>query len=513
MTMSSIRTAIIAGLMLAGACLAAAKEPRWNIITLLADDQAEWAVGAYGNSEVRTPHIDRLAAQGVRFANAFATSPVCTPSRLSFLTGLESVQVGTMNDPTSGAPRTPLPYGVPSWPTVLEKTGYRTAFIGKWDLGNAPEHSPLHYGFDYFFGFRAGSNYSKDPYLARGDGLHSRHEGYTDDILTDDAIAYLEKHGDRPFALLINYRAPHLPYHPMPPADGDAVAGVDPVAPNQLDSGIPGVAALYDQHLVKERRDYYANAHTVDRNVGRLLEALERLDLAANTIIVFTSDNGYLLGERGLFNKGPAAPIQYSMFPDNRLLWAINLWDLSIRVPMIVRWPGVADAGTVLPHFVTITDIYDTVLGMLEIPNDRAGLGAGRDFSPLLRGEDIAWRDAVFGQYTSDRIGNTEFIRMVRTNRWKLVVSALNPSANRLYDLENDPHEIENLYSFGTRRVFHDDGTMEIVAAEDPRAELRRELAARLRAWQESIDDPALVLEQAYRDHGDRALERWKEDG
>jgi arylsulfatase A-like enzyme len=312
-----------------------------NIVTLLADDQAEWAVGAYGNPEARTPNIDRLATQGVRFLNAFATSPVCTPSRLSFLTGLESVQVGTMNDPTSGAERIPLPYGVPSWPRVLREHGYRTAFVGKWDLGNAPEYSPLRYGLDHFFGFRAGSNYSKDPYLASGDGIHSRHQGYTDDILTD---------------------------------------------------------------------------------------------------------------------------------------------------------------------------IYDTVLGMLGIPNDREGLGTGRDFSPLLRGETVQWRDAVFGQYSSDRIGNTEFVRMIRTDRWKLVISVLNPSANRFYDLEADQHELRDLYPHGPRRVFHDDGTMTLAEPEDPHADLRRELRERLRAWQESIDDPALALEELYLAHQRKMLDRWRDD-
>jgi len=512
--MTRLRTlAVVVFLVGVGTGTANGDEPRWNIVTLLADDQAEWAVGAYGNPEVRTPRIDRLAAEGARFAHAFATSPVCTPSRLSFLTGLESVQVGTMHDPTSGAPRIPLPYGVPSWPKVLQKHGYRTAFIGKWDLGTAPENSPLHYGLDHFFGFRAGSNLSKDPYLASGDGIHSRRQGYTDDLLVDDAIAWLEDNGGRPFALLVNFRAPHLPYRPMPPEDERAVADVNPVPPMLMDSGIPGTAKPYAEHLVRERRDYYANAHTVDRNVGRLLDALARLGLEDNTIVLFTSDNGYLLGERGLFNKGAAVPIQYSMYPDNRLLWVINMWELSIRVPMIVRWPGVVDGGTVLEQLVTLDDIHDTVLGMLGVANERAGLGAGRDFSTLLRGEKVPWRDAAFGQYTSVSIGNTEFIRMVRTDRWKLVISYLNPSANRLYDLKNDPDELKNLYSFGATRVFHDDGTMEMMAVVDPYAEVRSDLEARLRAWQESIGDPALALEELYVRLQREARDRWRDDG
>lgn len=484
--------------------------PRQNLIILLADDLAGWAVGSYGNHEVRTPNLDRLATGGMRFTNAFATTPVCTASRAMLLTGLETVQLGTLNDATSDAPLGAMPYGAPSWAREAAHHGYRTALIGKWHLGDEPERSPTRYGFDYFFGFRGGSNLSKDPFLARGEGRYLRQSGFTDDILTDDAVKFLTENARRPFVLLLAYRAPHLPYLPAPAEDLAAVRDVDPAVPDLGDGGIAGTKEAYTSYLKTQRRQYYANIHTVDRNVGRLLEAMERLGLSQNTTLMFTSDNGYLLGQRGLFNKGPAAPIQYDMYPDNRQLWVINLWEPSIRVPLIVRGPGVAPQGLVRNEFVTLVDFYRTILGILSIPVPDGSPVGGRDFSELLRGRQIPWRDAVFGQYTSDRIGNTEFLRMIRTDRWKLVVSYLNPSASRLYDLRNDPDELDNLYFPRVRLAVEADGSAGWVRADDTHKQIRESLEDRLRAWQRKIDDPALGLEQQYEDHQRRMRQRWE---
>ena len=492
---------------------ATAADERMNLVLIVADDLATWALPAYGNRDIETPHIDRLAAEGFRFTHAFSTSPVCTPARAQLVTGLETIQLGTLNDPTSGADMGSLPPGAPSWARELQRAGYSTAHVGKWHLGYEPEHAPTRHGYDYFYGFRTGSNLSKDPFLARGEKPHRRVEGFTDDLLTDEAIRWIgeqaDERADEPFLLSLALRAPHLPYRPMPPQDEAAIENVHPESPELGDPRIAGVGEDYRKFLASERRDYLANVHTVDRNIGRLLAALEQRRLLDRTIIILTSDNGYLLGERGLFNKGPAAPIQYYMYPDNRLLWAINLWDLSIRVPMIVRWPGVDRTVAEPAGFVSLIDLYRSILGMLEVPISAESPVGGADFSALLRDPGTPWRDAIFGQYTSDRIGNTEFLRMIRTERWKLVRAVLNPSASRLYDLQNDPGELNNLYRPALRLNTDEEGNLGLVHGEDTHADIRERLEARLLEWQRSVNDPALELEKVYREHKERALRRW----
>ena len=192
-----------------------AEHEKWNIISIVTDDQADWAVGAYGNREIVTPNMDRLAREGARFTQAFAASGVCTPSRVAFLTGLYPTQVGVtdvpyLRDPDDGLPRT-----VPTWPRVLQQHGYVTGLIGKWHLGRTMEHYPTNYGLDYFFGFLRGANLPMNPVLSR-DGEISVVPGPTPDILMDDAMRFIERHQSHPFALMIHFRAPHAPHLPVP---------------------------------------------------------------------------------------------------------------------------------------------------------------------------------------------------------------------------------------------------------------------------------------------------------
>lgn len=483
---------------------AAATGKRWNIITILTDDQAIWGMGAYGNSEIRTPVLDRLAREGALFTNAFAATGVCTPSRVAYTTGRHSIELGVLNDAVDSAQMRDqgLPRNTPTWARELQRAGYRTALIGKWHLGSMPEFFPTRFGYDYFYGFVGGSNRPKNPGLTR-DGNIRIAPGFTEDLLVDDAMDWLERNAAEPFSLSIHFRAPHLPYGPVPDADLEAVKGIDPTVPKLSDGGIEGASELYTRHLKKERLEYYAAIHCIDRNVGRLLQKLDALGLSGNTIVMFTSDQGYLLGERGLFNKGAAAPIQYGMFPDNRLLWVINMYDLALRVPLLVRWPGVVPPGTVIDDLVSLIDIYPTVLGMTGVPQRARIAHDARDFSPLLRGEKVAWRDMLFGQYTSDQLGNLEFLRMVRTRKWKMVRAYMNPPANQLFDLESDPDELKNLYYPPSGYDIRPDGSVAMTFGSDTYAGQKQMLQAHLEEWQRRIDDPALTLDRDYR----RALE------
>lgn len=189
----------------------------WNIISIVTDDQAHWSIGAYGNREARTPNIDRLAREGALFTNAFTVTPVCSPSRASYLTGLYGTQLGIVDwiSPLEARGGLGLPAGATTWPAVLQRNGYVTALVGKWHLGELPQFHPTRRGFHHFFGFLDGPSQPMNPVL-EVNGKSQQFTGSLPDILTDDAMKFIEENRQRPFALLLHYRAPHLPYGPVP---------------------------------------------------------------------------------------------------------------------------------------------------------------------------------------------------------------------------------------------------------------------------------------------------------
>lgn len=489
---------------------------KWNIITVLTDDQALWSVRAYGSKEAYTPNMDRLAQEGARFVNAFAASGVCTPSRVAYLTGLYPIQAGLPDVPYRRDPDQGLPLGVPTWPRVLQEHGYVTGLIGKWHLGRTRENYPTNYGLDYFFGFLRGSTTPMDPLLTR-EGTTEEVPGPTPDVLVNDAIRFLETHQSQPFALMLHFRAPHAPHLPVPEVDLKpfenveiTVPIVDPELANLDDDQEPAdptAIALHEQLLREKLRSYYASVHSVDRNLGRLLDKLDELRLSERTIVLFTSDQGYLFGHRGLKGKGGAQPIRNHTLAEN--IFVVNLFDHTLRVPLIVRWPGVAEAGGVVDELVSNIDTFASVLGMLGIPFPEDCPQQGLDFSPLLRGEPVPWRDAVFAEYTPDQIGQIEFIRMIRTKRWKLVRTYLNSGGNQLFDLESDPEEMNNLYYLDNRTVPHEEDPIETSRVPHPHAGILRSMQEQLTQWQLSIGDPALELDARFLELKKEARTRW----
>ncbi|PYV11453.1 MAG: arylsulfatase, partial [Acidobacteria bacterium] len=425
---------------------------RPNIVSIVTDDQARWSLGCYGNRESLTPVMDRIARAGARFDNAFVATPVCSPSRAAFLTGRYGTQLGITDylAPVEQDAGAGLPPGVPTWPEVLRKQGYATALIGKWHLGTRPEYHPTRRGFDHFFGFLGGGNM----------------RGSLPDLLVDDAIRFVEANRARPFALLVHFRAPHLPYGPVPEVDSAPFRNLDPTIPDS-----PGL----DRAQVKTwTRDYYASIHSVDRNLGRLLDRLDGLGLAGRTVVLFTSDHGYNIGHHGIHAKGNGFWVAGGVRGPTRP----NMWETSIRVPLLVRWPGAVKPGTIVEQPVTNVDTFASVLGMLGVEPPRGYRQEGMDFSPLLRGEKVAWRDTLYGQYDLHN-GALAYMRMIRTARWKLVRHYFANLMDEMYDLEKDPDESNNLaraYPIfdPALRATHDD------------------LLRRLVAWQRSIDDPIL---------------------
>ena len=418
-------------MMLARSAVCAPYHP--NILFIYTDDQAKWTVGAYGNRECVTPNMDRLAREGIRFTHAY-TKPVCSPSRAMLLTGRYSHHVGIhdfiQRDILNGlSPQTT------TVAEVLRAAGYATGLIGKWHLGHKAEHFPTRHGFDYFMGFNDGGTRPLNPTLYKG-GQYRDFQGYLADIITDDALAFIGRNRHRPFALFLFTRAPHTKYVPVPDEDMAHYLG------RRLTT--PHVEGISEDRLQRLTREYYASVTQVDRNIGRLLEGLQRLELEDRTLVVFTSDNGYNLGHHdGLEGKGNGKQITAP-------LRRPNMWDTSIMVPLIVRWPAVIQPGTTSDSLVSLMDIFPTFLDILDI--ERPGLKLdGTSLLPLLQGHQPAqWREALYDAYDmhaySRYLGSEDSMRMIRTRDWKLVLHLKKAEAHELYDLERDPGEHQNLY-------------------------------------------------------------------
>ncbi len=409
---------------------AQAEQP--NIVVFLTDDQGAWATGCYGNPDIHTPNIDRLAEEGVLFTRAFTPTPVCSPSRVAFFTGRYGAEVGIYDWLSPRAePRKGLPPSVITWPELLRQHGYRTGLFGKWHLGLLPQHHPTRRGFDQFVGFRSGGNRPMDPVL-EVDGKEQRFKGPLPDILTEHAIRFIEENADRPFLVCVSFRAPHAPYGPVPEVDRRPYVGLSP--------RVPAYPGLDLDRVRKLTLDYYASITSVDRNVGRLLRALDRLKLDRRTVVFFTSDHGYNIGHHGLLYKGNA----YWLVPERRRERRPNMFDTSIRVPLIVRWRGAVPAGRRVDAMVSFIDIFRTMAELAGVAVPDRPIVHGRSFWPLVLGKHQGWRNALYGEYDMHH-GAIARMRMIRTERWKLIVHHEDRGLDELYDLEADPQEQRNL--------------------------------------------------------------------
>lgn len=434
---------------------------RLNIIAIVTDDQARWSLGCYGNPDSKTPNMDRLAREGAKFLNAYVTTPVCSPSRASYLTGLYGTQVGITDwiAPNEADAGLGLPATAITWPQVLQQNGYQTALIGKWHLGTKPEFHPTRHGFHHFMGFLGGGNQPIDP-TVEVNGKDQKLKGPLADLVTDDALGFVETNRSKPFALCLHFREPHAPYGPVAEQDLAPFKGLDPT--------IPKASGLDPAQVKRLTRDYYASIHSVDRNLGRLLAKLDELKLTERTLVLFTSDHGYMIGHHTLWHKGNGIWIAGGINGPTRP----NMFEESIRVPLLIRGPGIK-AGQEVATPVSNIDTFAAVLGLLGIALPQGSKQQGLDFAPLLRGGKMAERTALFGQYDLHN-GALAYMRMIRTDQWKLVRNPRGNGMDELYDLQNDPGELRNL-------------------ARDPKSQkVRLELQERLTAWQKSIDDPLL---------------------
>jgi len=422
--------------------LATAKERRPNVLFILTDDQAPWALGVSGHPHADTPNLDKLFKQGMYLKKAYVVTPVCSPSRTSLMTSRYGSELGVTdwihprNEPQLG-----LDPNTVTWTEAMQQSGYRTGLVGKWHLGVPDKFHPTKTGFDYFMGFRTGGTVVINPTL-EVNGKNAKTEGYTYDVLTDDAMEFIKRNQKKEFLLCLHYRAPHTRWLPQPESDRKPFENLDPKIPN------PDYPNLDVARVKRMTREYLGSVKGVDRNVGRVLQLLDELKLAKDTIVVFTSDHGYSMGHNGIWHKGnghwvlkPPPPVTNKNIPRGQ---RPNMYDNSIFVPTAVRWPGHIAPGTVLDLPVSNLDWYPSLLSLTGIAPPNGETIRGRNISGTLLGDKADWPDVCYGEYSTHHQSRTH-MRMIRTSNWKLVRDFLNPERDELFDLKNDPAESRNV--------------------------------------------------------------------
>ncbi len=420
---------------------------RPNILFILTDDQGAWALHCAGNSDIQTPNLDRLAAEGSRFENFFCASPVCSPARASILTGCipsrhgvhDWIRSGSLNKSDLGE-HAGHPYfasedeaiqyldGFVTYPDLLAEQGYTCALSGKWHLGDSmqPQHGFSHW---YTIG-RGGCLYNQADVIENG-SLHFE-QRYITDLITERALDYLDlcAEQEEPFYISVHYTAPHDPWdedqHPAEYVElyrdcAFTATPDEPLHPNQMPTAPSGTGEERRRLL----RGYYAAVTAMDAGVGRLLERLESLGLDQDTLVIFTADNGMNMGHHGIWGKGNGT------FP-------FNLFDTAVKVPFIMRWPGQIPAGQLRESLCSHYDIIHTLNDMLDLGAELPEYLPGKSFWPLLReGRDDEHHVVILDEY-----GNS---RMIRNREWKYI-HRYPYGPHELYHLTEDPDERRNLY-------------------------------------------------------------------
>jgi arylsulfatase A-like enzyme len=448
-------------LLLFAAALPSLAADRPNIVFIMADDHGRQATSCYGGDLIQTPNIDRLAREGVRFTQAMANNSICSPSRACLLTGKYNHLCGVekLGERFDGSQQT--------FPKLLQQAGYQTALFGKWHLESEPT------GFDYYCVAPTGAH--RNPPLAirgapwKGDHGGTPHQGYADDLLTDRSLAWIkDRPAGQPFCLMLHYLAAHSPHQPAerhkerfkdtvfpePPTLLDDYAGRAPgaITNRQVWSRLlyndypqyQNVKKSYtgdtahDTRLMYQEyvRGYLRLVAALDENVGRVLDHLDQSGLATNTVVIYTSDNGFFLGEHGFYNK----------------MW---MYEEGFHIPLIVRSPhvrGGLPAGSVNDEMVGMFDMAPTILDLagVKIPEDIQG----RSIRPLLLGPQTDWRREFYYHYygygplPNNWIADHEVLG-VATKAEKLICyphwRGKDGHFWEYFDLAADPREMKNL--------------------------------------------------------------------
>lgn len=428
------------------------QDKRPNIIFIITDDQQTGLLGVEGNTTANTPHIDRIGEEGVVFKNAFVVTPLCSPSRASFLTGNYAHKHNVINNDKLGLDV--ISHTLLTWPRQLRKSGYVTAFIGKWHMGLDDSRRP---GYDRWFSFKGQGDYIDG--VVNDEDTRIQTTGYMTDIINEKALTFLKNHNQNlPFAMIIAHKAVHWPLLPAkrhgslyPDFKFDSIA----VHENDI-TGKPHLRSTVDrkkfyeyQNVLPEppesRRgrgrerdaivgDQHRSLKSVDDGVGELFKTLEKKDLLENTVIIYVSDNGMLMGEHGEFNIKR---------------WA---YDPVIRIPMLMRYPPLIKPKSTREQMVLNIDIAPTLLKLANVaplePMD------GESLVPILKEPKTEGRKAFLAEYFLEKVApRVRPWKAVRTKKWKYIEYSEDGMAAELYNLETDPSETFNLINESSLKV------------------------------------------------------------
>lgn len=426
---------VCAAAQLAVAAPGAGQRP--NFLFVYTDDQRYDALSAVQAEQgaharfpwFKTPNMDRLAAEGVRFRNAFVVNSLCAPSRAVNLTGRYNHFNGIASN------FRPFPTNSVTHATLLRSAGYTTAYIGKWHMDSQRERP----GFDYAASFVGHARYPDADFIVNGADTPSK--GWVDDVSTDYAVSFIRRQrgSPKPWSVVVGFKSPHGPFQP-PERAKDRFAGElarptpnlgspAPYMGEAKKKGVSGAVATPPGAGVPVNLDYFRCISAADDCLGRLLDALDETGFATNTVVIYTSDNGYYLGEHGLGDKRSA-------------------YDESLRVPFLVRDPllGAAGRGKVVDEMVLNLDLAQTLLDYAGVPSPRTL--QGRSWRPLLAGKTEGWRTSWFYEYfaESQKSSRVPDITAVRTPDAKLILYSGHPEWSELFDLKADPYETTNRF-------------------------------------------------------------------
>ena len=451
---------------------------RPNIVLIISDDHAFQAISAYGNKQIQTPGIDRLAKEGALFSNAYVTNSLCGPSRASILTGTYSHVNGFKDNVNFN-----FNFNQGSFARELQRAGYQTAWIGKMHLGDS-----IPQGLDYYSILPGQGQYYNPDFIQTGQQTR-RYNCYVTDVITDVAENWLEhRDASKPFCLVIGHKATHRTWMPaledlgrydniqfdLPPdfyddystrkaaavqdmtiaktmrmahdlkiyEPGDAraiEASVKRMTPAQkekwfayyakvkadLDARAPKGKALTEWKFQRYMKDYLATAASLDRNISKTLDYLDQHGLSKNTLVIYMSDQGFYMGEHGWFDKR-------------------FMYEESFRTPMVMRYPGVIKPGRVINDYVMNIDLAPTFIEMAgaRVPERMQGLS----FLPLLKNKKYASRDALYYHYYENGEHSVSPHFGIKTHRYKLIRFYDKVDSWELFDLQQDPHELKNIY-------------------------------------------------------------------
>ena len=396
-------------------------DQRWDAMSVVQREQGDRARFPW----FQTPNMDRVAAEGVRFRNAFVTLSLCAPSRAAFLTGRYNHLNGVANNHTF------FPADNVTHATLLRAAGYVTAYIGKWHMGGEHGQRP---GFDYSASFIGQGRYVDCPFEINGKPTPTT--GWVDDVSTDYAINFIKEHRDKPFDMVIGFKACHGPTDPPERARERFAGKKTRTVPNMAVHAIyreadetPKAKANAEAAKTGQEVDinlnYFRCISAADDNLVKLLKCLDDLGLTENTVVIFASDNGFYNGEHQLGDKR-------------------SCYDESLRIPMLVRYPKTVPKGKVRDEMVLNIDLAPTLLEFagVSIPSSMQG----KSWVPLLENKSTQWRKSFLAEYFYERpYTTTPTVLALRTDNTKLITYPGHDQWTELFDLAHDPYEIKNL--------------------------------------------------------------------